>query len=149
MSHQYLRTLAVLLTALALVPAGAHLLEMPSKLALSREDYLTVQAIYRGWALLGVLLIAAIVADLALAVALRRDRSAAMRAAAGGLLIAVTLVIFFVWVFPANQATENWTTLPGNWETLRAQWEYGHAVNAVLTLLALCAVVSAAVRPSP
>ena len=32
----------------------AHLFELPNKIHLSREDYLTVQQIYRGWALLGI-----------------------------------------------------------------------------------------------
>ena len=48
-----MRFIALLCTALALAPALAHLLELPNKINLSREDYLTVQQIYRGWALLG------------------------------------------------------------------------------------------------
>jgi hypothetical protein len=51
-----------------------------------------------------------------------------------------TLAIFFVRAFPTNQATSNWTVVPGDWRDLRAQWEYWHAVNAVLTLLSFCAV---------
>jgi hypothetical protein len=43
--------LSLVLVALALAPAMAHLLELPNKITLSREDYLTVQQIYRGWAL--------------------------------------------------------------------------------------------------
>lgn len=149
MSTSHLRILAVVLTALALVPAGAHLLALPNKMALSRDDYVAVQAIYRGWALLGAVLIAALLADLALAVALRRDRRGAGLALLAALLLGLTLVIFFVWVFPANQATENWTSVPDDWEALRAHWEYGHAVNAVVTFLALCAVTAAAMRPTP
>ena len=59
--------LAVLLTALALVPAGAHLLALPNKLAMGREAYLAAQGAYAGWALAGVLPIGAILACLALA----------------------------------------------------------------------------------
>ena len=44
---------SLLFAALALCPAMAHLLELPNKMNLSREDYLTVQQIYRGWALQG------------------------------------------------------------------------------------------------
>lgn len=51
-----------------------------------------------------------------------------------------TLVVFFIWTFPANQATANWTVVPENWKALRRQWEYAHATNAVLTLFALIAV---------
>ncbi|MEQ9331971.1 hypothetical protein [Thalassobaculum sp.] len=148
MSTSHLRILAVVLTALALVPAGAHLLELPNKMALLRDDYVTVQSIYSGWALLGAVLIAALVSDLALAVSLRRDRRAGGLALLGGLLIAVSLAIFFVWVFPANQATGNWTSVPANWKALRAHWEYGHAVNAIVTFAALWAVTAAAIRPT-
>jgi hypothetical protein len=46
-------------------------------------------------------------------------------------------------VFPGNQATENWTSVPEGWETLRARWEYGHAASAVLTFLALASLACA------
>ena len=54
-----------------------------------------------------------------------------------------TLVIFFIWTYPANVATNNWTVVPDNWATLRLQWEFAHATNAVLTFLALCALMGA------
>jgi hypothetical protein len=49
-----LRFVSLLFTALALGAAMAHLLELPKKIKLSAEDYLIVQQIYRGWALLGI-----------------------------------------------------------------------------------------------
>jgi hypothetical protein len=39
---------AVVLTALAVVPAGAHLFELPNKINLPRDAYLTVQGVYAG-----------------------------------------------------------------------------------------------------
>jgi hypothetical protein len=36
---------AILFTALALVPALAHAMELPNKMRLPRESYLTVQSI--------------------------------------------------------------------------------------------------------
>ena len=45
------RFFAVILTAFALVPAGAHFFELPNKIRLSQEQYFTEQGIYRGWAL--------------------------------------------------------------------------------------------------
>jgi hypothetical protein len=39
--------LALALTALALVPSGAHLFEFPSKMSLGAEQYFIVQNIYR------------------------------------------------------------------------------------------------------
>jgi len=135
-----LRLGTVLLTALALVPAGAHLLELPNKIALAREDYLVAQGLYRGWALLGVVWIGALLANLALGLALRRQRREAAWPAAFGaaLLLALSLAVFFAWTWPANQATANWTTAPPDWEALRLRWEYSHAANAGLVFLALC-----------
>jgi hypothetical protein len=125
------------------VPVGAHLLELANKIGLEEQVYFTVQGIYRGWALLGIVLCAAILADLAFAIVLKRRGTAFWLALAGFLLIAATLAIFFAWTYPANQATANWTEVSANWRALRTQWEYSHAVNAVLTFLALCCVTLA------
>ena len=53
-----------MLTALALVPAGAHLFELPNKIGLDQEPYFIVQGIYRGWALFGIVLFGALAANL-------------------------------------------------------------------------------------
>jgi hypothetical protein len=140
--------LAVLLTALALVPAGAHLLALPNKLAMGREAYLAAQGAYAGWAMAGAFPIGAILACVGLA--LRQQPPASpWPALLAALLLAAGLAVFFHWTLPANQATANWTRLPEDWETLRAQWEWSHAANAVLTFLALCAVIGAALSPAP
>jgi hypothetical protein len=44
----------MMLTALALVPGGAHLFALPNKISLSESDYFIAQSAYRGWALLGI-----------------------------------------------------------------------------------------------
>jgi hypothetical protein len=133
--------LAVVLTALALVPGGGHLFALLNKINLGAEQYFIVQNIYRGWALFGVLLIGALLADLALALVLRRRGGAPFVLALLGFCgVALTLVVFFLWTYPANQATANWTAIPDHWDQLRRQWEYSHAFNAVITFLALCSV---------
>jgi hypothetical protein len=132
--------LAIVLTALALVPAGAHLAELPNKIGLGQEEYFVVQSIYRGWALFGIALFGALGANLALAIVVRRQRAPFWLAFLAFLLVAATLAIFFIWTYPANQATSNWTVVPANWQELRTTWEYAHATNAILTFLALCAV---------
>ena len=131
---------AIMLTSLSLVPAGAHLFELPNKIDLPEQDYFVVQGIYRGWALFGIALIGALLANLLLAILLRHQGSRFWLALAAFVLIAATLAIFFIWTFPANQATANWTVVPPDWQALRRQWEYAHAVNAVLTFVALACV---------
>jgi hypothetical protein len=139
MRTRIVQFLALLFTALALVPGGAHVLEMAHKVALDRDQYLTVQVIYQGWAWLGVIIIAALISNLILVGLVRHQTTAMLSAALSTLFIAVMLVSFFTWTFTVNQATENWTVAPDNWEALRTTWEYSHAANAVLMLLALCA----------
>lgn len=144
-----LQFLAIIFTALALVPGGAHMAALANKINLRQADYFIVQGIYRGWALFGITVVGAIVFNLLLALVLRRQRPAFWFALAGFVLVAITLVIFFIWTQPANLATEFWTSAPENWETLRRQWEYTHATSAVLTFLALCSVVLSTLLTPP
>ena len=46
--------LAIILTALALVPSGAHLAALPNKMAMAQPAYFIAQQIYAGWALFGM-----------------------------------------------------------------------------------------------
>jgi hypothetical protein len=137
--------LAVVLTALALMPDGAHLMALPAKIAMPEQPYFVVQQVYRGWAWAGAVIFVAIFANF-MAALLTRDSPRKWRLFGGAAaLIAATLAIFFAWTFPANQATGNWTSAPENWEQLRTQWEYSHAANAAITFLALLCSAGAAV----
>jgi ribose/xylose/arabinose/galactoside ABC-type transport system permease subunit len=133
--------LALFLASLALGPALAHLLELPNKINLSRADYLTVQQIYRGWALLGIVVAGALISTFVLTLLLRKERQPFVFSLIGFLCIIGTQVVFWTYTYPANQVTNNWTMLPDNWEQLRRQWEYSHASSAVLNLLAVAALI--------
>jgi hypothetical protein len=63
---------AITLAALALVPSGAHVFALGNKVNLGAEQYFIVQNIYRGWDLFGIVLVGSPVADLILALMLRR-----------------------------------------------------------------------------
>ena len=138
--------LAIVVTGLALVAPGAHLLELVNKTRMGENEYFVVQGIYRGWWMVGLLLPAALLANLALALNARRDAVALALALIAAALIALNLVIFFVWTQPANAATQNWTMRPENWDALRHQWEYSHAINAGVTFAAFCAATLAGLR---
>jgi hypothetical protein len=133
--------LAVIFTALALVPAMAHVLELPNKLPLSRESYLTVQRIYRGWSLAGVLVFGALVTTLLLAILGERESRGA--AAVAFFAIAATQVVFWTFTAPVNRKTGNWTVAPKDWERLRDRWEISHAANALLHFIAMVCVALA------
>ena len=146
MSLRVVQFLAVVLTGLALVPTGAHLFELPNKIELPRDAYLTVQGVYAGWAWFGIIDLAALTMNVVLAVRLRRQRRALSFAVTAALCVVVFFAIFFTWTFPANQATANWTQAPEAWESLRRDWEYSHAVNAVVVFAAFLATAMATVR---
>jgi hypothetical protein len=142
--------LTILLIAIALVPVGAHLFELPHKIAMDRDGYMIVQGIYRGWAIFGAVIIAALAMNIVLIFLSRSQPVPLLLAALAGFLILCTLVIFFTWTYPINQITNNWTVAGGNWRVLRAQWEYSHAANAGVTFLALvCATASALLWRAP
>jgi len=133
------------LTALAFVPSGAHLFELPHKIGLSQQDYFVVQSIYRGWALFGIVICAAIAANLLLALMFWRRSQRFGPSLAAALILAITLLVFFEWTYPVNQMTDNWTIMTADWEALRTQWELSHAANALLTFASLCCTSLSAV----
>ncbi len=137
--------LALVFTALALVPYASHLFSLPNKIAMTQEQYFIAQLVYRNWALMGLILIPAMLLNVAFAVLLRGQQPTFAIAIAACLCMAATLPIFFAWTYPANVATQNWTVAPANWAELRTQWEYSHAANAGLMFLSLCLVALASV----
>ena len=143
MAVRSLGFLALVFTALSLVPYGAHLFALPNKIGMTEARYFIAQSIYQGWAWLAVVLIPAMVINVAFAFALRSDRPAFLSAAVACVAMAATLAIFFTWTYPANVATETWTVSPANWQDLRRQWEYSHAINAGLNFVAFCLVALA------
>src|SRR3981081_2049776 len=109
MSLDLLRMLAVVFTGLALVPSGAHLMELPNKMKLSRDEYLTAQRRYRGWSVVGGVVVAALVATFALAVAMKSQPGAFQAAIVAFACVAATQLVFWVFTFPVNRRTANWT----------------------------------------
>lgn len=149
MNLRVIQFLAIVFTSLALVPSGTHLFELPNKIDLPRDAYLTAQGIYAGWAWFGIVDLAALIINVVLAIKLARQRPAVYFAWTATLCFVVFFVIFFTWTFPANQTTANWTALPDEWSPLRVAWEYSHAANAVVMLFALCSVTLSVITARP
>lgn len=135
---------ALLATAFAMGAALSHALELPAKLTLARDDYFTVQQIYRGWSMLGYVLGVQLIALLSVAIAVRREPTALWFALAALLCLGGAQAVFWLFTQPANEATQNWTTMPDNWAQLRRQWEYSHLVGAGLQVLAMATTAMAA-----
>jgi hypothetical protein len=132
---------ALVLTALAMSAAFAHLLELPAKIRLDGAEYLTVQQIYRGWALLGIVIYAALVSTFALTIWVRKDPLAFRLTLIALLCIVAAQIVFWVFTYPVNQETRNWTVLPEDWQQLRTRWEFSHAFGALFEFCAFAALV--------
>jgi hypothetical protein len=143
MALRTIQFLALVFTALALIPGGAHLFSLLNKIGMAQEQYFIAQRAYDGWWMMAFILIPAMAINAVFAVMLRAERPAFYFALAGCLCLAATLVIFFVFTQPGNAATQSWTVAPANWEELRTRWEYSHAVNALLTFASFCLIALA------
>jgi hypothetical protein len=138
--------ISLLSTALSMAAGFAHLLELPHKLQLTGQEYLTVQQIYRGWAWLGIVIFTALFSNLCLTIRSRRDRTMFRHSLTAFLCIVGAQILFWLFTFPVNQETQNWTILLPDWQQLRSRWEYSHAAGAVLNLIAVIALIMAALN---
>jgi hypothetical protein len=143
------RFFSLLFVALALAPALAHVFELLNKIDLSADDYLAVQQIYSGWALLGFVIAGALLSILALMIMVRRRPKTFALTAIAFLSMVGAQIVFWTYTFPVNRQTNNWTTLPDNWTVLRSQWEYSHAVGAGLSLVAFIFLVCSVLATAP
>jgi len=135
--------IALLSTAVALGAALAHLFELPNKIGLARDDYFIVQGIYRGWSLLGIVLLIQLISIVAVIV-LALDRDVRTFGFVALICLIAAQVLFWTFTYPANVATDNWMKIPANWQFLRANWEYSHAAGAICQLAGMTALIMAA-----
>lgn len=138
------RFITVLLVALLLGLAFAHVLERPAKMLYDATFYITIQkTLYKAWGppnIGGILEPAAIFSTLFLALFLRKKKHAFWLTLGAGLVLLLAFpVVFFVFVAPANEVFLAATpaSIPPNWMESRTSWETGHAIRFVLQLVAL------------
>jgi hypothetical protein len=124
--------------------ALAHALSLPNKIGLSADEYFVVQKAYAGWNRLAWVLLVQLLAMVAVAVFARRDGYVLWPVALAIICLLAAQALFWLYTYPANAATSNWTAIPQDWMRLRAQWEYSHAAGAALQLLAMCSLIFAA-----
>ena len=135
-------TLAVALLGLNAGLALAHVLEAPNKWRLAPETWLAVQRdLYDGW---GTWIpVTELVAVILLGWLAWRstERIRWLLIAAIASVLVSELVIWPIWVLPANQTVDAWTgTAPmDGWRSLRASWEGGHAARFVVLAIGLAA----------
>ena len=99
MTHKLTCVLALVFTALAMVPYCAHLFSLPNKIGMTQEQYFIAQSVYRNWSLLAFVLIPAMLIDLVWAYVLSAERTAFVLALLGCACMAATLPVFFAWTY--------------------------------------------------
>jgi hypothetical protein len=143
--HDIVYFIAIMASVLTLGMALAHLFAFPNKMAMSREDYFAAQAAYLGWFQIWVALLVQLVALVALAILHRHEPFVLWPVVISLLCFVASQAIFWMFTFPANTATQNWTTIPDNWEALRRSWEYSHAAAAVIGIVGMASLVIAGI----
>jgi hypothetical protein len=133
-------------TTLTLGAALAHAYELMVKMGLSGADYFTVQSIYSGWNQIAYVLAVELAAILAIIFLYRQQSNILWPAIVALASFLVSQAIFWIWTYPANVATDQWTRQPENWETLRRNWEYSHLAGAAFQLVAMAALVFAVLQ---
>ena len=134
---------ALLATALALGAALAHALELPNKINLAKDEYFVVQKAYRGWNQLGYLLVIELVAMLVLAALSRHEPRVLWPTIIAIVCLIAAQTVFWIFTYPANVVTDNWTAVPTQWEDVRARWEYSHLAGAAFQVMAMSALIVA------
>lgn len=147
------RFVAILLVAIALGAALAHLMELPGKMTYDAQFYVYLhRTLYptfgrtAGWAEA-----VALFAVAGLAWRVRKRGAALPLTLTAAVCQSVAMIVFLAFVLPANRAMGSWPldAIPAEWTSWRNQWEYGHAARAVLMLTALAALVLSVVRETP
>ena len=138
--------LALVLTAIAFAPGATHVLELPNKLAMHQEEYLLVQRLYRGWRFLGIVVVAALAANLWYAMIARGSSEAP--AVVAFVAVLATQIVFWVFTFPVKLRLREGSRQPvEDWEKLRDRWEISQAASALLNFVALaCLAVAVLLR---
>ena len=132
---------AIALTALALMPAGAHMFELSGKLALSPADYVTVQSVHHAWVAFASTMLLASAAIGLHSYLVSRNAASFGWSMVALVLVGVAQVVFWVVAYPVNAATQGWSVLPVDFEMLRWKWEYAFAAAGGLSFAGLLALV--------
>jgi len=163
-----LRTLTLILVALAMVPAVAHALELPGKLRLSKDGYFAVQPIYYpGFTIAGTSEPLAIVAVAILIVVTPRTGFRFWLTIASLIGLLMMQAVYWLRTHPINRVWLQGKTLgragsnffgvaarpdrdhddaarnAPEWTALRDQWEYSHVARAGLAAVSFVALTIA------
>jgi len=165
---QAVEIVSILLVALAMAPALAHLLEFPGKSRLTRDAYLTVQPIYYpGFTIAGGIgEVGGLISVLTILVLTPQNVPAFWLRLVALMAMLGMQIVFWLFTQPANKFWLQSTSLggfgeaffnvgsgahrvrpddPDDWKKTRDRWEYSHMVRAGLASLSFLLLVVAAI----
>lgn len=165
MLFQMLHVIAITLVALAMAPAVAHALELPGKVRLPKEAYVTVQQIYYpGFTIAGFGEVVAVIAVALLLWSTPRGTVAFWLALGALLGVLAMQAVYWIAIHPINKfwlqgkslgaagsrffsfdptsRKQDRSRQPYDWTRLRDRWELSHVARAVLALVSLVLVAA-------
>jgi len=148
------RFVTILLTAALATMTFTHLWQLPARMEYDAGLWFTTLGLYE---MLGpggpgpAVELAAVVATTLLAAFVWARRPAFGLTAAAALLLILSFAGWWIFIQPVNVLMHSWTpgTIPADWVNYRARWEHAHAARAVLTSMALAALVWSVVAETP
>jgi uncharacterized membrane protein YeaQ/YmgE (transglycosylase-associated protein family) len=146
MKFRFIFITSLLFASVALAAGLAHVLSLPNKINLSRDEYLISQQVYRGWSLMAIVVAGALVSLLAQAIIFRKEKGIFFPTIAALICLLLSQAVFWMYTYPANRQTNNWSYLPDSWMQLRKDWEYSHAIAFILDLAMLILIIFSVVN---
>jgi len=159
-----LQVVAVVLVATAMAMSLAHALELPGKMRLRKDQYLTVQPIYYPGFTIGggVGEFGGLLATLLLVFLTPGGTPASWLTLGAFVTLAVSHLLYWVLTHPvnnfwlANFELKGWgatffnlgrrghgRSIDDDWTVLRNRWEYSHVARAALAMLSLILIAAA------
>ena len=140
------RFITLILAALSMGMAFCHTLELPAKMQYDAVLWTTInQSLYWQFGSLPGIFseVGAVLAAIALTVLVRKHRPVFNWTLIGAVFLALSLVVWFMFVAPMNAEFAQWTvdSIPANWRQVRNQWEYSHAIRFILQLVGFSALL--------
>jgi len=159
--HQALQIMSIILVAVGVALSLTHALELPGKLRLAKETYLAVQPIYYPGFTIGGLFgeAGAMLATLALLIFTPVASNAFWLTLVAFAALLIMHGVYWVVTHPVNNFwlrdehlrgasarffSAGSRSLGQDWTKLRDRWEYSHVVRALLAMLSLISLVTAA-----
>jgi hypothetical protein len=149
-----LRFVTILLAAVLATMTFTHLWQLPTRMGYGAGLWFSTLGLYEKLGPKGpgpIVEVAAVLAAMLHAVAVRRRGSAFGLSLFAALVLACSFAAWWIFIHPVNEQMAGWTpgTIPADWSVYRERWEYGHAARACCSLLALAALVWSVVRETP